>query len=255
MAKKKTSTAGTCKLCAEEKNLRWSHAIPNSFFRDIQRKNNGQSILLTTTPEPIRRTNESGGDYLLCDRCERDMNIFDAYAYNWMTDTRARLVNTKFRGRIELNHNRIARFIASTFWRCAISGNQIYDSLNVSADEIDILRRSFLDEHDPFHNMSFGLADLYDGEGFIDRAAMPSVIISPTSWVGTRKRARYIGMFFIVKGFFVSLIVPRVGYSQRNDPTFLNRKKTHIVVPRMDIRSLPMFKAVHRATMLKLMAG
>ncbi len=48
-----------CRLCNEKKELRQSHAIPDSIFTVIFRRNSGKAILLTSDDREIKYINDS----------------------------------------------------------------------------------------------------------------------------------------------------------------------------------------------------
>lgn len=62
---------GVSKICDEYKDLRDSHAIPDSFFKIISRKYKGQLIAIHGDDDtPSFRTSETFDDPLMCMRCE-----------------------------------------------------------------------------------------------------------------------------------------------------------------------------------------
>ena len=65
---------GTCKLCLQFRELKKSHFMPASLYKQSRRPgaNNPNPLLLTETRNV--RTSEQITDYVFCEECERRLN-------------------------------------------------------------------------------------------------------------------------------------------------------------------------------------
>jgi len=72
---------GQCRLCLNQRPLCNSHALPNSVFKSILRKNAGNAkVIFYDVTTPARNSSDTWGAELLCKDCEAKLNHkYDAY--------------------------------------------------------------------------------------------------------------------------------------------------------------------------------
>ncbi|MFV1497956.1 hypothetical protein VWY34_14835 [Phaeobacter sp. JH20_02] len=200
---------GTCQLCMKHRPLALSHAIPNALIRDIQRRNNGQTIVLTGSSPHHRRSNESGGDHLLCEHCESKLNTcFDAYGVRWINQARQQLDKSPRDVRREVDPQRMLGFIASVLWRAAISRNAVYSSMETDYGERMLLRRVFETQDDRYAFASMSVSNLIDSKNLFPPVALRDVVTPPTSWQTVSAGRRLRAFFFVANGLLLGLTMP-----------------------------------------------
>lgn len=200
---------GTCQLCMEASELAISHAIPNALIRDIQRRNSGQTIFLTGRPPYHRRSNDSGGDHLLCEPCERKLNTsFDAYGVRWINEARKQLDGSARGVRREVDPQRMLGFLSSVLWRASISRNAIYHSMQTEYGERMLLRRVFEARDDRYALASMSISNLIDSRKRFSRVSLRDVVVPPTSWEAKSAGLRLRSFFFIANGLLFGFTMP-----------------------------------------------
>lgn len=200
---------GICHLCLQSRQLAESHAIPHALIKDIQRRNSGQTILVTGKPAPYRRSNDSGADHLLCEPCERKLNrAFDAYGILWINEMREQLDNTPRHDRKAVDPQRMIGFVSAVLWRAAISGNEIYGSLETDYGMRMRLREIFETTGDRYALASMSVANLTDSKKRFSPAALRDVVVPPTSWQAVSAGQDLRSFFFIVNGLLFNLTMP-----------------------------------------------
>ncbi|MDO8288730.1 MAG: hypothetical protein Q7T44_05880 [Parvibaculum sp.] len=249
----KKEVIGICHLCKNLRPLCNSHAIPHSFFREIHQRNNGQAIVISSAPGPLRKSNDSGADRLLCSECENKLgNDLDAPAYHWMKSTQEKLLKGAVSGSVEVNSTMMAKFITSMFWRASVSKNDLYKNLIVSQQEREIMRMSIIENGNPFEQMSFSIANLYDSKKQFDGVSLSEFILQPTTWTNANKPSKQKLLFLTIKGFLIVLITPRVKPSERSRPIYLSPKKDRIFLRPSDVRTNPKFMEMHDVALSKV---
>lgn len=200
---------GICQLCMKPSQLALSHAIPKALIKDIQRRNSGQTILVTGRTPYHRQSNDSGGDHLLCEFCETKLNTsFDAYGVRWVNQTRQQLSKSPAVSRQEIDPQRMLGFVSSVLWRAAISKSAVYKSIETEYSERMQLRRVFeiLDDRYAFATMS--VSNLIDSKKRFSPLALRDVVVPPTSWEAMSAVRRLRSFFFIVNGLLFGLTMP-----------------------------------------------
>ena len=133
---------GTCKLCGEMRTLCDSHAIPNAFFRDAQKKEPGLNLV---TPERTER-NKFGGEYakLLCRECEGRLSRYDDYGIRFFRGTEGTAVthcngeeipSSEFLLLLDVDIKMLRLFVIAVLWRASISPRPFYQGVRLGAYE------------------------------------------------------------------------------------------------------------------------
>ncbi len=200
---------GICQLCMKPSQLALSHAIPNALIRDIQRRNSGQSFFVTGRPPYHRRSNDSGGDHLLCELCETKLNTsFDAYGVRWIKQERQQLGKSSRIDRRAVDPQIMLGFVSSVLWRAAISKNAAYDSIETEYGERMQLRRAFETPDDRYALATMSVSNLIDSKKRFSPVALRDVVVPPTSWETMSAGRRLRSFFFIANGLLFGLTMP-----------------------------------------------
>lgn len=200
---------GTCQLCMKPSQLALSHAIPNALIRDIQRRNNGQTIFVSGRPPYHRRTNDSGGDHLLCEPCETKLNTsFDAYGSRWIKGARQQLDKSPREVRREVDPQRMLGFVSSVLWRAAISRSAVYDRMETEYGERMRLLGIFETPDDRYPFASMSVSNLIDSKKHFSPVTLRDIVVPPTSWEAMWAGRRLRSFFFVANGLLFGLTMP-----------------------------------------------
>ncbi len=200
---------GICQLCMKPSQLALSHAIPNALIKDIQRRNSGQTIFITGRRPHYRRSNDSGGDHLLCEPCEAKLNTcFDKYGGRWINQMRQLLSGSPSVKRQALDPQRMLGFVSSVLWRAAISKSAVYASMETEYSERMQLRRVFETHDDRYAFATMSVSNLIDSKQRFSSLALRDVVVPPTSWEAMSAGRRLRSFFFIANGLLFGLTMP-----------------------------------------------
>jgi|TARA_R100001163_G_C5032148_1_gene172070 hypothetical protein len=218
-----------CKFCGSDKEICRSHAMPRSFFINIQRQDSGKSILLSDGAEKIRKTINSGQWPILCKECENYFNInFDS-----PIDQKLNLLGKPINPKVHLvflDHPKIiASFILSVIWRASMSENEIYKSFELprtlNKKIQDHLKSPGTDN--PFEFSTFRFERLIDRIGNFSEEEISQVVIAP--YCAHREKTRKLEISFIGRGYLFSTIYPRYSSLAANKHGFLYRDRPKMI--------------------------
>lgn len=123
-----------CAYCKNERELCFSHAIPDGFFKAISRKNNGQLISIPTGVGNVGLSQDTGKHKLLCKACESDFNSrFDGPIVNALKAWDRQIIDDGFGVEFEFSANKMAQGLASICWRACVSNSTMYKGAKISA--------------------------------------------------------------------------------------------------------------------------
>lgn len=230
---------GICQLCMNPRELALSHAIPDALIRAIKRRNNGQTISILDRPPYFQRSNESGGDHLLCEPCETRLNQeFDAYGVGRINEARKKLDRIPREIRLEVDPQRMLGFLASVLWRASISTNPVYNSIETEYGERMQLRRIFETKSDRYVLASMSISNLIDGRKHFSDAALRDVVVPPTDWNAISPGRKLRSFFFIANGLLFNLTMPPPGQGTVQS-TFWTADSIRPRMSDQDIRTFP----------------
>lgn len=230
---------GICQLCMNPRQLALSHAIPHALIKDIQRRNSGQTIFVTGQPPHYHRSNDSGGDHLLCEICESKLNTsFDAYGVLWINQTRQQLDESPRDDRRLVDPQRMLGFVSSVLWRAAISRNAVYSAIETEYGERMQLRRVFQTPEDRYALASMSVSKLIDSKKRFSPTALRDVVVPPTSWEAMSAGRGLRLFFFIVNGLLFGLTMPPPSRGTGKG-TFWAADTTRPRIRDQDIRKFP----------------
>ena len=141
-----------CRLCLQKKELRFSHIIPNLFFRKLKHENkSGQIIYFYMEGEgKIERGQNTWQEYLLCEDCEAKIEKYETYASRLLYYPKGddiRHVNTKDKRILQgIEPTQFKLFQLSVLWRAGISSLPMFSRIVLTKDEQEFLRKILHDE-------------------------------------------------------------------------------------------------------------
>lgn len=221
-----------CWLCDEEKSLRDSHSVPNSYFKAIFRKNNGWGLLLTQN-QVIPNHSDSGDWQLLCGDCESKINHqCETYSINKL---KLRNNSNDYTHSIvfdDIDCSRILRFCIAILWRASISPAEYFRDFRLDRD-IEVTFKKYLAGHlDKIDErlFSFTIEKAYT-PGQNESSFDESFLLPPINCSDKNRRTYQ----FIVVGFLFSLITPRLSLRERSGIKLIKASDTRLVARRTSI--------------------
>lgn len=133
----------TCKLCGEKRQLVRAHVVPQS-FHSAACGDDGYMFVAPADPRDgyIRRSHSGEYDrYILCADCESLFSPWDSYAKSFLIDrdwsTCDRVEHDRGEVLIEpvYDYRKLKLFFLATLWRAAVSGREVYESVQLGPHE------------------------------------------------------------------------------------------------------------------------
>lgn len=251
MVNKETATNNLChcKLCRQLKELQLSHAIPNSVFKSLKKKNSGKLILLSGSDNEIVYSSDSLAEYQLCRECEKKLNEnYEAYALALLRNQDKSIKKVRAIEGIYLsniNSKKLILFVLSVFWRAANSAHPAYQLAKLSTEDNEYLRTAILDDQNiPASKFSVSIAKLIDTTpmgGFSD-TDLKDVIAPPilrSNYLYESGRRSY---FFIFIGLYFEVVLPPgKSFRERQSKGVLLNNRTTLCIPDIPIVEIPEF--------------
>lgn len=207
-----------CALCAEHKTLRKSHIIPNSVFRRIkQAQNSGQLIQLDNSEDgPVRRSQDTWPEYLLCADCERIIGGYESYGLQLLRvcsgSAEDHAGGVTFRAH---DYRRFKLFLTSILWRAAVSKQEVFAKVILPERCKEEARASLLAGR-PLSPLRLGclMHRLVDTKatpeyGF-DLNSLSHVVITPIPRLHDGRN--YYTFLFVIEGFLLEYFVRAIPY-------------------------------------------
>ena len=232
---------GLCRLCLERKPLCDSHALPNSLFNYILRRNAGKAIVLNDdATSPARKSSDTWDAELLCQDCESKLNRkYDAYG---MAVFRGHEGNVQpHEGGVDLlriDRRRLRMFFLSVLWRISVSSHSNYSNIDLPyAWEEDL--RSALDNERPVPDSRYTVA-LYKmrdstSVGGFSNEDLRGFIAAPFG----RSYGEFISVCFPFMSFFVETFFPRVPALYAKRRGVLYGRSPVLSVPHVEVLEIP----------------
>ncbi len=251
----------TCRLCGQQASLCLSHAIPNAFFRSILRNNNGSAIAIPKGKGKIHLSGDTGKAELLCQRCETLLNEkFDKPLVDCLRELDRQILKTGFNARISFSHNRLARCVASVFWRGCISTAKMYRHVKLTAaDEGKLFQIMIGNDEDALRKSSVSLLRLHDPtpEGFSQEVV--SNLVFGISAYQTRADDKatfsHYALDMCIQGFLVHLFIPKVPHKQARQPRYLKCGGRVVHAPPTNMLNYPPLMDMMLTGFAKIEAG
>jgi hypothetical protein len=252
---------GTCKLCQKYKELRNSHAIPDSIFRTIFKKDLGKAILLTTDDHDVVYSSDSLDTQQLCDDCEKKLNHeYEVYSINLLRNAYKNVKRTR-EGVCFSNVDveKLMKFILAIYWRAAVSEHESYSGAVMNAklfhkDGANKLRNCLLNNLDiPKSLFSVQVRRLCDSTGSWDLNILKELIVTPFSRPYGKEMKTSVN--FVIEGFYISVVMPSLSNKERRQDLVLYPRGNQFVAKFIDYSSIPELVEIAHKTHLKVQQG
>lgn len=238
---KATMQLGRCRLCLETLPLCESHALPNSLFKYILRKNSGKAIVVSDDADTlVQYSSDTWDDELLCAGCEKDLNErFDAYGLAVFRgregSTLAEPAGVRF---LRTDRRRLRMFFISVLWRISVSSHPNYSNIDLPFHwEEDLRNALHLKQPIPDSRYTVAIYKMKDSTqtGGFDDEALRSFICAPFG----RQYDSFISVCFPFLSFFVEVFFPKVPdkYSRRNG--VLQGRSPVFLAPYVEVLEIP----------------
>jgi hypothetical protein len=231
------SSSGVCRFCGNVSKLCNSHSIPNGIYRLLMQAGGGSAINISSGPGKIRRTSNTGAAHLLCEECEKHFNVeFDAPIVNGLKLLDQQIQDNGFSARISFSHNQMAQAIAAIVWRCCESGASNYVATKLGERHLAQLKHLVTTPRERvLRECSVRIDRLQDSskEGF-SQESISRFIIAPVPLpiiADNGNLARNFRFYFVMQGFLIHLIVPKLPYSKNSTSGYLKRGFTRLHAP------------------------
>lgn len=236
---------GKCKFCGNEDKLCNSHSIPNGIYRLIMKAGSGSAIDISSGSGKIRRTSDTGAAHLLCESCEEHFNTqFDAPIVNGLKLLDRKIQDCGFSARISFCHNQFAQAVAAIVWRCCESEASNYADTKLDGCHLAQLKHLLTSPRDQtLQRCSVRVDRLHDSsiEGF-DQESISCLIVAPVPRSIVTKKGKLsdkFGFYFVIQGFLIHIIVPKLNFAKNRKPGFLQRGSTILHAPPTSMISYP----------------
>ncbi len=226
-----------CALCLEFKDLKRSHAIPNSSFIEIF--NGGQGITVTDDIDTYaKRNNDSWWTRQLCNECEQHLNqSYEKYSLSFLRGGKGEKIEyTKGNTFSEVDIEKIQLFFLSIFWRAVNSEEPAYNYVFIPEPWNDQLREYINKKQPTPLNLATVKISCLTYKGKRDdrsERAVKGIIIKPFIRF---LPYRLYAFCFLLEGFFIEIFTPGFGFKREG---ILNPKNNNLFVPYVDVYDIP----------------
>jgi hypothetical protein len=252
---------GICKLCGIDRELRNSHAIPDSIFNVIFKENSGKAILLTVDGRKIDYTSDSLDTKQLCDICEKKLNhSYEKYSINLLRNS-YRNVSKESEGInfSEVDVEKFMKFILAIYWRAAVSEHESYRGAVMHEELLykngaEKLRLCLLENSKiPASLFSVKIRRLRDLSGSFSLQTLKNLIVTP--FHRPYGKDEKVSVNFVIEGFYISVIMPALSDKERRKDVVLYAKGNQFTAGYVDALSIPELKETIRVMGLKIRMG
>lgn len=248
---------GRCRLCLNRRPLCDSHALPNSAFNYILRKNAGKAIVITDDAiSPARNSSDTWDAKLLCKECEQKLNQnYDAYG---MAVFRGHEGAVQSDGDgldlLRIDRQRLRMFFLSIVWRVSVSDHPNYSNIDLPHAWEEELR-SALDEERriPDTRYTVALYKMRDSTpvGGFDNESLRGFIAAPFG----RSYGSFISVCFSFMSFFVETFFPRAPAQFGKRRGVIVGRSPVLSVPYVEVLEVPEIMSVLVSALKKELEG
>lgn len=232
-----------CKLCRFPRDLRYSHAIPNTYFKFIFRQGGGKGVLINTEEGvPIIHCSDSWASYQLCDDCERKLNSkYEKYLHKILTNRGQCTVSQTDEGVLfeNLDTKRVKMCLLSILWRCSVSNADAYRNITLPhslSEKLRISLNSGIDFNDK--NLKIDCRRLIDISGYIDKIKLRSLIIQPHHITYNEGAKAWV---FVFLGYYFEFFYNIKTITPKSNSCFLGYDSNSFLFHYIDIMKIPEF--------------
>lgn len=202
---------GICKLCHEYAPLQNSHALPDSIFKYITRKNDGKAIsIVDDDSTPIRYSADTWGAELLCANCEASLNQqYDAFGMSVFRGHGSKIhKDSSGVSFLKIDQSRLRMFFLAVLWRMSISDHLNYSNVELPPQWEDEIRLALVNNRSlvksKYTVTLYKLRDSTPENGFSNEI-LRNFVTSPFP----RIHEQSISICFPFMGFFVEIFLPK----------------------------------------------
>lgn len=248
---------GLCKLCLMRKPLCDSHALPNSLFNYILRKNSGKAIVIVDdATTPAHNSSDTWDVELLCEDCERKLNReYDAYGMAVFRGHKGSvLVHASGVDLLNIDCRRLRMFFLSVLWRVSVSSHPNYSNVDLPYAWEEDLRDALNSSRSiPYSRYTVALYKMRDSTpvGGFDSEAIRGFIAAPFG----RNYGSFISVCFPCMGFFVEVFLPKVPAKFTKRRGVVTGRSPVLSVPFVEITDIPEFMQVMVSALRKHLEG
>lgn len=237
---------GQCSLCLNQRPLCNSHALPNSVFKSILRKNAGNAkVIFYDATTPARNSSDTWGAELLCKDCEAKLNHkYDAYGMAVFRGYEGRVVvHAEGVDLLSIDRQRLRMFLLSIVWRVSVSDHPNYSNIDLPWAWEEELRCAFDQERkildSRFTIAIYKLRDRTPVNGFRNEN-LRDFILAPVA----RNYGSFISVCFAFLGFFVEAFLPRAPTKVSKRPGVVFGRSSVLTVPYLEVLDVPEIEAI-----------
>lgn len=231
---------GICPLCSNQRALCRSHALPDSLFNYLFRRNSGKAISLVDDPSvPIQYGSDSWAEEMLCEVCEDDLNKrFDSFAMAVLHGKKYPIQKSD-RGIkiVGFDQSRFGLFLLAVLWRASQSTHPGYSDCHLPNGLAQGIKQIILTKkHFASHGFGLLMSRLRDTTpgGFND-TVIRELVLSPFRRMGQASTS----LCFPLLGFFVEIFLPPVEPSLTNRLGLLGHLTADFDAPYLEITEIP----------------
>lgn len=128
----------TCRLCLKYKELKHSHVLPEFLYAPMYDDKHRFNIMSNVHGVQKRQEQKGLREYLLCNECEGQLNVWETYAANLLYegDKRATgdLLGSEFI--VEgVDYPKLKLFMMSLIWRAGIASHKVFSETTLGPHE------------------------------------------------------------------------------------------------------------------------
>jgi len=147
---------------------------------------------------------------------------------------------------------RMMGFVLSVCWRASISTHEMYAGMRTTYTERMHMRAGFEVQENRFNYGSLSISNLVDSRKRFKPNALCDFVVPPSLWVPKTPDKDRKALFFILNGFFFTLIIPNLLPSIVRKGSFWNHKSHAVTLPNFDVWNFPHFVEMGARTISKL---
>ena len=231
-----------CCLCCKEKELKSSHAIPDTVFKKILKGDSGKSIVVPGGgDEPIHYSSDSWDTLQLCDKCETLLNKhYESYSIKVLRGAigqfKKHSIGVTFS---RIDTSKLINFFIAVFWRAANSKHDSYSKVYIPEPWNKQIGEMLLNKATvPLKLATVKLSRLIDYTkiGGFSPEHLRSIVMSPFF---RKHDYGHFSFCFIFEGFLIEIFTPGLKISERKNRGVINKNTNMIMVPFVNIFDVP----------------
>ena len=135
-----------CKLCRNKRELKYSHIIPEFFYKWLYDGKHRYRTFSTYENRPRPMEQKGVREHLLCSECESKLSEWETYACNILTDDAVQFGDRDHCIVMDVDYEKFKLFELSILWRVSVANHQLCEESSFvgSHEEEDL--RSFISE-------------------------------------------------------------------------------------------------------------